>query len=485
MNASAEDGANSTLLNHSGKPVIVQTNSGSKWIPLQPVKEANGKDLHETEDLHGGPVVRHGFSLGIAIVFIIGECAGSGVLALPRAMADMGWVSVGVMIACCLCSSYSGVFLGRCWIILEERWDEYQGKVRYPYPAIGQRAVGNWMRYLVSFSVNCTLFGVATVYLLLCAQMVKSLLGFYIELSFCYWILIFAAILAPLMWLGTPEDFWPSALGALLTTAVACVLLVINIVMDGKLMEEPPTFPPATFSSFFLSFGTILFTFGGAAAFPTFQNDMKDRSKFPTAVIVGFIGLLILYMPVSVTGYAIFGGAVDPNVVMSISRGPIRVTVDILLVGHFFFAFLILINPTTQEIEDFLKVPKTFNWKRCVVRVLVMCAVVFVAESIPQFGKILSLVGGSTVTLTSYIFPAYFYMKLCSMKHPDWPDRTIPMYEKVYLIFSIIMGAIGGAIATYSAVRDIIESSSFSPPCYVSTGFTNSTGSGGFTNSTN
>lgn len=33
-----------------------------------------------------------------------------------------------------------------------------------------------------------------------------------------------------------------------------------------------------------------MFAYGGTAAFPTFQNDMKHKHKFPISVIIGFMG---------------------------------------------------------------------------------------------------------------------------------------------------------------------------------------------------
>jgi len=53
-----------------------------------------------------------------------------------------------------------------------------------------------------------------------------------------------------------------------------------------------------------------------------------------------------------------------------------------------------------------------------------VCIMVFVGESIPKFGKILSLVGGSTITLLTFVFPPFFYMRLCDQdKQQDWPER--------------------------------------------------------------
>ncbi len=41
-----------------------------------------------------------------------------------------------------------------------------------------------------------------------------------------------------------------------------------------------------------------------------------------------------------------------------------------------------------------------------------MAAVVFVAETVPHFGVVLDLVGGSTITLMTMIFPVIFNLYL-------------------------------------------------------------------------
>lgn len=55
-----------------------------------------------------------------------------------------------------------------------------------------------------------------------------------------------------------------------------------------------------------------------------------------------------------------------------------------------------------------------FGIKRVIVRCSVMVGVVFVAESVPSFGPMLDLVGGSAFTLTSVIFPCLFYIFLAA-----------------------------------------------------------------------
>lgn len=95
--------------------------------------------------------------------------------------------------------------------------------------------------------------------------------------------------------------------------------------------------------------------------------------------------------------------------------------------------------------------------------VLVM---VFVGETIPQFGYILALVGGSTITLVTFVLPPFFYMKLCGQKSLLWAERKIPLFEKVYMWELIFIGLAGGSASTYSAIMAIFGPESFTKPCY-------------------
>ena len=46
------------------------------------------------------------------------------------------------------------------------------------------------------------------------------------------WLVICTSVLLPLTWLGTPKNFWPVALFAIIATSVACLLIIIKIGVD-------------------------------------------------------------------------------------------------------------------------------------------------------------------------------------------------------------------------------------------------------------
>ena len=174
------------------------------------------------------------------------------------------------------------------------------------------------------------------------------------------------------------------------------------------------------------------------------------------------------------------------NIVLAMSSGWERVVVEIMLLLHLITTFPIITNPPTQAFEKLLHIPPHFNWKRCAFRSFSVLSLLFIAESVPSFGAILDLVGASTVTLLTFVFPPYFYIKLvdASSLNPLWEQREVfnlayfpndvylirvlPLWERIYCWLLILVGVTGGVCSTTTAVIKIITSQ-LSRPCYLMT----------------
>ena len=141
------------------------------------------------------------------------------------------------------------------------------------------------------------MFGGATVFLILTSDIIRSIASKIIKnFSICGWIPIIGLIMTPFTYYGSPQDFKFAAYLAAGGTLIGTILLMVNISIDFKGHYDHAQYSAPTFKSFFLSFGKILFTFGGASAFPTFQNDMKHKKQFSKAVSYGFTGKNIMHI---------------------------------------------------------------------------------------------------------------------------------------------------------------------------------------------
>ncbi|CAL4084208.1 unnamed protein product, partial [Meganyctiphanes norvegica] len=295
-------------------------------------------------------VKKKGLSFTMTSFFLVAQMAGAGFLALPRAVADSGWMGIVMMILFCILVGYSGTRLGDSWIMLEERWVEYKGPSRTPYMEIAYRAYGVHGRRLAYTCVLVTLFGGSTVFMILLCGFMNSLVP---ALSLCEWILIVGAVFIPFTWAGTPKDFWQASVVAVISTVAACVIIFVQMLIEDF---PEPEYPNPTMASFSLGFGAILFAFGGASVFPTIQNDMADRSKFGKGVIVGFIIILSLYLPVAVTGYAQIGNAVASNILLSVTQSTaIKVAIGVEIL-NLFGTYIITFNPVAQGLENLLSI---------------------------------------------------------------------------------------------------------------------------------
>lgn len=85
---------------------------------------------------------------------------------------------------------------------------------------------------------------------------------------------------------------------------------------------------------------------------------MSDPNSFHLAVIFGYLCVLALYVPVSTLGYFAFGDGVNSNILKNLSSSSvITKCVEAMIAAHLLFSFIIVINPVSQQLEEWFKVP--------------------------------------------------------------------------------------------------------------------------------
>nr|XP_053633317.1 uncharacterized protein LOC128689205 [Cherax quadricarinatus] len=420
----------------------------------------------------GATLGHKGLSVGLGAMFLIGEMAGAGVLNLPKAIANTWWVGLPMLTVLCVAVGYSGTRLALCWVLLEERWPKYSTPCRRPYPVIAYCAFGKAGQIVTEISLGLTLFGAGTVYLLLISQLVYDLLAQLVpNISQCAWCLIIGLTLIPFTWLATPKDFWPASIAAMSSTLVACLVVIVEVILERN-DHEPPVYTTPSFHTFFLGFGSILFALGGASIFPTVQNDMRDKAQFPQSIVITFLVLLALYLPLGTISYGVLGTNGMKDNILQCVTGTAVVVSKALLLCHFIFAFIIIINPVNQTLEGLLNFPNKMGVRRCLMRGAVMLGIISTGLAVPEFSKILDLVGGSTVTLMSFIMPPLCYLRLCSLSRLDGlPMRVLRSGEKVLLVLIMLVGVTGGVAATWSALQEILSPGAFTTTCFSRTTF--------------
>jgi len=71
----------------------------------------------------------------VTCLFIVGETAGGGLIALPTSMVSAGFIGgMAIILFGGLLCFYTGDQLSDNWTILPETWPEYRSHCRQPYP---------------------------------------------------------------------------------------------------------------------------------------------------------------------------------------------------------------------------------------------------------------------------------------------------------------------------------------------------------------
>jgi len=66
--------------------------------------------------------------------------------------------------------------------------------------------------------------------------------------------------------------------------------------------------------------------------------------------------MLALYLPLSLTSYVIIGDNVADDVLESCNSGVLSDLVKVLMAFHVFCAFLIVVNPLNQSLEQLINI---------------------------------------------------------------------------------------------------------------------------------
>lgn len=185
-----------------------------------------------------------GLSIITAAVFIVGEMSGTGVLSLPKAMEQSNWSGLALIIGCCALSGYCGIRLSSCWTMILEKDASLKHGVRDPFSVIAFEAGGKIGRIIVQVASYIQLFGVAVIFLLIAGHNFASLFDMFF-FHFCDWTIAITILMAPIAMFGTPKDFWPIAVGAMLFTGFACVLIFIQSMR--QVTDPLPPHNPVTF----------------------------------------------------------------------------------------------------------------------------------------------------------------------------------------------------------------------------------------------
>lgn len=175
---------------------------------------------------------------------------------------------------------------------------------------------------------------------------------------------------------------------------------------------------------------TFIFSFGASVIFAESNVEMRNRTRFPMAVTAAYGFALVVYMIISCVSYGVYGRSLltapGGSIIGMLPDNWATKMMAVMFLIHLLSAFLVLLNPVFRAVEtatgsDNHRLHLLF---RAVQRLLIIGFCYFVAIAIPFFGQIMSLMGATTITLASFICPAWFYLAMFWRKKQTTDDTS-------------------------------------------------------------
>eukprot|EP01130_Rhizamoeba_saxonica_P017754 TRINITY_DN8682_c0_g1_i1.p1 TRINITY_DN8682_c0_g1~~TRINITY_DN8682_c0_g1_i1.p1 ORF type:complete len:453 (-),score=72.58 TRINITY_DN8682_c0_g1_i1:23-1381(-) len=404
---------------------------------------------------------------------IIAAMAGAGVLGIPLAVNMSGWIGIVILIFCGIFSNITSNLLGDLMnrITYEEVKD---------YSSIGEFAFGRAGKIATNITQYITLSGVTIIFLILVGILMHAVepcipAKFYT---------ILGGLLTMILTIALPnmkEAKWISFFGiftTLVTVIVSCIVSILfftssDYELEREVYEMDHSY--VNINQIPTAFSIFAFAFGGHSLLPNLYAEMRSTHEWYKATNLSYNAvLLILYLPVAIIGYAVYGsylgtsGASDILEVLdnpsfgSAYKIPVSIA-EILLIMHLASVLPIVSNPILKRVEriftsqddsfgDDITVPLV---KRILFRCSTIAVLTIIALFFPFFLQMVGIITSLSVVCDVYIFPVLF----------SWRINPPKSYAMSFLLFFILVwGVVGSITGLISNVNGLIEATKQSDP---------------------
>ncbi|KAI8065213.1 transmembrane amino acid transporter protein-domain-containing protein [Gongronella butleri] len=356
--------------------------------------------------------------------------AGVGILALPLGFKYTGWIIGIILFTFCLgITNYSAKLLGQCLRMFPDC---------VTYGDIGHLAFNGKIPISFLFVIELITATVALVVLLADGLEVMLPPG-----TDALWIkLLCFVILTPMLFLPVRHLAYTSLIGILSAVCVLVVLLIDGFSKrdaPGSLWQAADTeIWPSDPWLIAKSFGLVMGGFAGHAVFPTIYRDMARPSRYPAMVDLTYITTAILYFGVAAGGYRMFGSTTMAEITQNLVSVPsynraLNHGLLVLIALNPISKYGLTLNPVITTVENslipwltrvingadtdaaYLIEPKHHAQHRVLqwlTRIVLSAIVVGLAYMIPDFDRVMSLLGAFFSFLISGIFPILCYLRL-------------------------------------------------------------------------
>nr|CAB3471974.1 unnamed protein product [Digitaria exilis] len=380
--------------------------------------------------------------------------SGVGLLSVPYALSEGGWVSLALLAAVAVVCWYTGILLQRCMAM--------DPTVR-TFADIGERAFGRRGRVLVAGLFHAELFLIAIGFLIVDGDNLDKLfpgarvrIGALTLAGEKLFVVLVALVVTPTTWLRN--------LGVLAyvsaTGVFASVLIVLSVLwvgaVDGVGFSAPGAKAVRPITKLPTALGLFTFCLCGHAVFPTLYTSMKEKSRFPKMLAICFVLCTLNYGSMAVIGYLMYGAGVQSQVTLNLPAG--RVSSKIAIVTTIvspLSKYALVVTPIATAMEErILRRRATGGSGAAVsvaVRTLLVLSTAAVALAVPFFGYLMALVGSLLSVGACVMLPCVCYLRV--FRPPARARETVAI--AVILVLSSVLLVTGTSSSLVNIIHEL------------------------------
>jgi len=427
--------------------------------------------------------------------FNITNCAvGAGILSLPYAFETMGLLqAVIAFFIFALASVLSLILLPMC--AEAAGTDSYETTVR---AAFGTIAMKSFQAFIVLYTI-----GIAVGYVVIVGDLLPPTVAIWAGVDdyqeywyFSPWffeLIVTVFVLFPLACLKRLDSLKYSSIFAIFAVVYFVGLVIVESIIDinqyringyvettGESMWDSIEWWRFS-SEVFLGIPIIAFSFGGHLQSISIYSELKPESKsvmnWTKVALSSNAFLSTIYLLVGGLSYLRFLPGEDGNVLeQMLAAEPDNIAIQIASVMMTLVVILsypLFTWPSRYAIDRllFANYPSIYDptleaksWKvklRYLIITVILVATTYIfAAFVGELAIVFGLVGATGAVLVKYIIPNCLYLKLGPVyrkKFTTHTDPRLPWWQKVILIFLIVLWTCVGAISTVTVLIDAVE----------------------------
>nr|CAB3470092.1 unnamed protein product [Digitaria exilis] len=347
----------------------------------------------------------------------INALSGIGILSIPYALSQGGWLSLIVFVAIAIICCYTGILLQRCV--------DSTSRIKN-YTDVGEVAFGRKGKILAATFMYLELYLAAIDFLIMEGDNLDKLfpaLRFHITGHLTLtgkqaFVLMASLVVLPTTWLRSLGKLAYVSLGGVLASAVLVSAILCIGAFDGVGFHEK---------------GVLVHWTGLPAAMSLYAFCFSSHPVLVLCFAVSALG----YGLTGVASYLMFGASTQSQVTLNLPPGNLRSKIAIYttLVNPL-TKYALFVIPIADAVEDSLRVADSRPLSIAIRTALVVGTTV-VALAVPLFGYVTMLTGALMCSSVIMLMPCACYLKISSMT-----SKKVAGYERVACV-GIIVLAVG------------------------------------------